>query len=213
MRRCLQELNPAEPVYCIYPHVYERAARKFIDGFPGRVLYAVKACSEPAVLKILSDAGVRHYDCASLAEIEAVSAACDDARCYFMVPVRTRGEARTAQLAFGVRHFLVDHPSGIERLESEIDLGKSVLFARVAVHHASAMHDLSTRFGAPVEEIPALIDSIAAAGAEPALAFNVGSMVTSPEAYRHSIAVASKLMADLPHDIRLVDIGGGYPRS
>jgi ornithine decarboxylase len=209
----LQELNPAEPVYCIYPHVYARAARNFIEGFPGRVLYAVKACSEPAVLKILSDAGVRHFDCASLAEIAAVSAACGDVRCYFMVPVRTRGEARTAQQEFGVRHFLVDHTSGIERLESEIDIGKSVVFARMAVHHASAMHDLSTRFGSPVEEIPSLIDSIAATGAEPALAFNVGSMVTSPEAYRHSIAVARKLLTDLPRKIRLVDIGGGYPRS
>ena len=177
------------------------------------MLYAVKACSEPAVLKILAEAGVRHFDCASLAEIEAASAACEDGSCYFMVPVRTRGEARTAEQTFGVRHFLVDHLSGIERLGSEIDIRKSVVFARMAVHHDSAMHDLSGRFGAPVGEIPPLIESIVASGAEPALAFNVGSMVTSPEAYRHSIAVARKLLTELPHDIRLVDVGGGFPRS
>ena len=209
----LAKLKPAEPVYCIYPHVYERAARDFVNGFPGRVLYAVKACMDPAVLGILIDSGIRHFDCASLVEIEAVNALDKDATCYFMVPVRTRGEARVAQEKFDVRHFLVDHPSGIERLEAEIDMRKSVVFARMAVHHESAMHDLSVRFGAPVDEIPSLIAAIADTGAEPALAFNVGSMVTSPDAYRHSINVAANLLQELPVDIRLVDIGGGYPRS
>jgi len=213
VRSLLAKLKPAEPVYCIYPHVYERAARDFVNGFPGRVLYAVKACMDPAVLGILIDSGIRHFDCASLVEIEAVNALDKDATCYFMVPVRTRGEARVAQEKFDVRHFLVDHPSGIERLEAEIDMRKSVVFARMAVHNESAMHDLSVRFGAPVDEIPSLIAAIADTGAEPALAFNVGSMVTSPDAYRHSISVAAKLLQELPVDIRLVDIGGGYPRS
>ena len=29
----LAKLKPAEPVYCIYPHVYERAPHDFITGF------------------------------------------------------------------------------------------------------------------------------------------------------------------------------------
>jgi ornithine decarboxylase len=209
----LSKLKPANPVYCIYPHVYAQAARNFISGFPGRVLYAVKACSNPAVLRILAESGIAHFDCASLVEIEAVRNVSEDACCYFMVPVRTRGEAHVAQEKFGVRHFLVDHQSGIERLATEIDMQRSVVFARMAVHHAAAMQDLSIRFGAPVEELPSLIRSIADTGAEPALAFNVGSMVTDPGAYRHSIAIAAGLLDRLPGTIRLVDIGGGFPRS
>jgi ornithine decarboxylase len=85
-----------------------------------------------------------------------------------------------------------------------------VIFARMAVHHASAMADLSAKFGAPPAMIPSLIDSIVASGAEPALAFNVGSSVTSPEAYSYAIGVAAGVMKALPVKLRLVDIGGGF---
>jgi len=209
----LSELKPAEPVYCIYPHVYRESARRFVAKFPGRVLYAVKACAHPKVIRALMKGGVRHFDCASLTEIKIVKSVNEKAKCYFMVPVWMRGEARVAQQTYGVQHFVVDHISAIERLGKEIDLSQSVLFARMAVHHQSAMQDLSARFGAPVAEMPALMQAIVDSGAEPALAFNVGSMVTSPDAYRHSISVAAKLLEALPFEVRLIDIGGGFPRS
>ncbi len=182
-------------------------------GFPGRVLYAVKACAEPEVLRLLVSAGIRHFDCASLPEVETVKKVCPTATCYFMVPVWLRGEARAAQQELGVRHFMVDHESGVQRLESEINMQRSVVFARMAVHHEAALHDLSVRFGAPVETMPALIETIHASGAEPALAFNVGTMVIRPEAYRYAIGIAKTLLNRLPLKIRLADIGGGFPRS
>jgi ornithine decarboxylase len=40
----------------------------------------------------------------------------------------------------------------------------------------------------------------------------VGSAVTSPDAYRHAIRVAGQTLAGLPLPLRLIDIGGGYPR-
>ncbi len=209
----LQQLKPAEPVYCIYPHVYRQSASQFLAGFSGRVLYAVKACAEPAVIQVLIEAGVRHFDCASLIEIEIVKSVDASVECYFMVPVLIRGEARIAQQRYGVHHFVVDHISAIDRLAGEIDLSKAILFARMAVHHQAAMQELSVRFGAPVSEMPGLLQAIVESGAEPALAFNVGSMVTSPDAYRHSISVAADLLEALPFEIRLVDIGGGFPRS
>ena len=66
----LRQRRPKEPVYCIFPHVYRDSTRAFLQGFPGRVLYAVKANPEPQVLDLLVEAGVRHFDCASLPEIE-----------------------------------------------------------------------------------------------------------------------------------------------
>ena len=53
---------PKDPVYCIYPHVYREIAKEFLQGFPGRVLYAVKANPDPTILKLLVDSGVRHFD-------------------------------------------------------------------------------------------------------------------------------------------------------
>jgi ornithine decarboxylase len=58
-----------------------------------------------------------------------------------------------------------------------------------------------------------LLRRIRSLGAEAALAFNVGSMVTSPDAYRHAISVARGVLESLDFRVRLVDIGGGFPRS
>ena len=209
----LRTVRPKEPVYCIYPHVFTETATEFLKGFPGRVLYAVKANPDPTILRLLVDAGVRHFDCASLQEIELIDEISPDATKYFMTPVRIRGAAAAAQKKHGVRHFVVDHPSGLSQLVQEIDTSGSIIFARMAVHHESAMEDLSVRFGAPPEEMPALLQSIRDSGAEPALAFNVGSSVTDPEAYRYAMSVTRSVLERLPFRVRLIDVGGGYPKS
>ena len=209
----LRKECPKHPVYCIYPQVYQDIAKEFLSGFPGRVLYAVKANADPTILGLLIDAGVRHFDCASLPEIELLDSIDPDAKKYFMTPVRIRGAAATAQEKHGVRHFVVDHLSGLSQLLQEIEPARSVIFARMAVHHESAMEDLSLRFGAQPEETPLLLQSIRDSGAEPALAFNVGSSVTDPDAYRHSMSVTKSVLEQLPFRLRLIDVGGGYPKS
>ena len=213
VRDLLRTSRPRDPVYCIYPHVYSEIATEFLSGFPGRVLYAVKANPDPTILGLLVEAGVRHFDCASLPEIELVDRIFPDAKKYFMTPARIRGAAATAQQKHGVRHFVVDHLSGLSQLVKEIDTSQSVIFARMAVHHKSAMEDLSARFGAPPEEMPSLLQAIRESGAEAALAFNVGSSVTDPEAYRYSMSVTKSVLEQLPFRVRLIDVGGGYPKS
>lgn len=32
----LESLNPSYPVFCLYPEVFARATREFVEGFPGR---------------------------------------------------------------------------------------------------------------------------------------------------------------------------------
>jgi ornithine decarboxylase len=204
--------RPGIPVYCIYPHVYRQTARSFLRGFPGRVLYAVKANDHPAVIRLLHEGGVRHFDCASVPEIERVKAQCPRATCYFMVPVLLRGAASEAARRYGVRHFMIDHPAGLRSLAQEIPLNGKVLFARMAVSHDAASMDLSSKFGAPAEDIPGLLERIIEAGAEPALAFNVGTLVTHPDAYRHAIETAARVLGQLDFKVRLVDLGGGFPR-
>ncbi|HSD69117.1 MAG TPA: hypothetical protein VLB07_06185 [Woeseiaceae bacterium] len=206
----LRQLRPVQPVYCIYPKRYRASTVAFVREFPGRVLYAVKANDDPRVLSLLYESGIRHFDCASLPEVSRVAGLFPDASCYFMIPVRLRGAAAVAQRQYGVRHFVIDHDAGLESLAREIDLPGSVIFARMAVHHKSAMSDLSAKFGAAPALIPSLIESIAARGAEPALAFNVGSSVTDPAAYRYAIGVAARVLGTLPRKLRLVDIGGGF---
>jgi ornithine decarboxylase len=209
----LTETNPIDPVYCVYPHVYRKTAEEFLQGFPGRVLYAIKANNDPKVLRALFDAGISHVDCASLQEIKEAKAVDENAVCYFMNPVRLRGAARSAQQDYGVRHFVIDHASGLGPLLEEIDPNNSVIFVRLAVHHESAMVDLSSKYGATGDETLAILQAVADCGAEPALAFNVGSHVMSPDAYVHAIKTAIEVLERLPFKLRLIDIGGGYAKS
>jgi len=203
--------SPSKPVYCVYPHVYERSTKRFLKGFPGRTLYAVKANNHPLVVSQLYADGVRHFDCASVQEVELVVGLCPDATNYYMNPVRLPGDAKKAQQQFGVRHFVVDHHSGLAPLLEEIDAARSVIFARMAVYHDSALESLSKKFGARPENIPALLTAIRGAGAEPALAFNVGTGVMDPAAYEYSMHVAADVLSKLDFKVRLLDIGGGFP--
>ena len=209
----LDDRRPSSPVYCVYPHVYHDVARHFVAGFPGRVLFAVKANNHPLVIAALHAGGVMHFDCASVAEIAQVRSVVPDAVCYLMNPVRLPGDAAQAQELHDTRHFMVDHDSGLGPLLAEIDAHRSVIFARMAVSHHSAMADLSTKFGAPPDDIPALLTAIRESGAEAALAFNVGTGVTEPEAYRYAMALARDVLAETPFPVRLLDIGGGFPRA
>jgi ornithine decarboxylase len=208
----LRAWQPSEPVYCIHPDAYSSTANEFLSGFPGRVLYAVKANDHPRVLQLLHQSGIRHFDCASLVEIERVRRNCPGAKCYFMVPLGLRGAAASAYHEHGVRHFMIDHASRLDVLSEEVDLADCVVFARMAVSHDSACGDLSSKFGAPPGRMTALVAGIRHAGAEAALAFNVGTMVTDPDAYRHGLETAAGVLEHIDPPLRLVDIGGGFPR-
>lgn len=208
----LQSRQPERPVYCIHPDVYHDVAEHFIANFPGRVLYAVKANNHPLVISALADGGIEHFDCASVEEIALIKSLHPNAVCYLMNPVRLAGDAKRAGDEFGTRHFMVDHMSGVKPLADEINASKAIIFARMAVSHHSAMEDLSAKFGAPPEDVPAILVAIRETGAEPALAFNVGTGVTEPEAYTYAMGLAREVLEATPFPVRLLDIGGGFPR-
>jgi ornithine decarboxylase len=64
--------RPAEPMHCLRPAVITETAARFVQGFRGDVLYAVKCNPEPAVLRAIWEGGVRHFDCASAGEVSLV---------------------------------------------------------------------------------------------------------------------------------------------
>ena len=70
----IAKTRPVQPVTLLRPHAAHRAARFFIEKFPGRSLYAVKANPSPDLLKVLWDAGITHYDVASMGEVRLVPA-------------------------------------------------------------------------------------------------------------------------------------------
>lgn len=209
----IKHLEPREPVYCLYSRVLTNVAEAFQRGFPGRVLYAVKANPDPRVLSCLLQAGIRDFDTASLPEVALVKSLDPAARCHFMAPVRLLGAAGEAYRLYGVRDFVVDHQGELDKLLSEVPAGEVTVFVRLATPREEATYDLSTKFGADAEQAKALLQAVAEAGAEPALAFNVGSLVLDPLAYSEALGLCAEVLRQSGATIRRLDLGGGFPSA
>ena len=205
-------LEPTEPVYCVYVEVLRELARGFLRGFPGRVLYAVKANPERRILEELWSAGVRHFDTASLGEMRAVHAVAREAVCHFMAPVKFPGAMREAFAGHGVRDCAIDHADELARVTDEVPARELTIFVRMAAHDPAALYDLSEKFGASEDRAVELLRAVARSGARPALAFNVGSLVRHPTAYVNAIERAAAVLKRSGIEIGWLDVGGGFPR-
>ena len=205
-------LSPDSPVYCVRPHAIHRSARLFLEKFPGDTLYAVKCNPSPHMLTALYQAGVRHFDTASLAEIALVSQLFPDPVCYFMHPVKSRAAIREARLRYGVRHFVVDHPAELEKIVQEVEPDPAVVIVvRLAVHHQAVVYDLSTKFGTCEAGALDLLGEIERLGFSAGLCFHVGSQCLDPKAYSVGVASVRSVMERTPVALRCVDVGGGFP--
>jgi len=202
--------RPTRPVYCLYPRLLRDMARQFLEGFPGHVLFAVKANPEAHVLQELHGAGVRHFDTASLEEIALVRTLLPDAKCYFMAPSKLVGAAEAAYRDYGVRQFVADHESEVARLLA-VTGPDATIHVRMKAHSEESIYELSSKFGAEDAEAGRLLRQVADGGRRPGLAFNVGSMCLHPDAYRRAIAAAARVAADSGVEIASLDVGGGFP--
>ena len=212
-RAMIAGLTPSYPVYCLRPEVLEATAQEFLDRFPGRVLYAVKCNPHPLVLKALYDAGIRHFDTASLPEIAQVRELFPDAAAYFMHPVKARAVIKASYEIYGVRHFVIDHPSELAKVMDETGGEGVAIIVRMATPHAGAAFDLSTKFGAAPALAADLLRAVRDEGCPGGLAFHVGSQCLSPRAYRTALGLVGEAAAAAATDIQFLDVGGGFPAA
>jgi ornithine decarboxylase len=211
-------LRPTDPLLCLRPAVITGAARRFVDRFPGDVLYAVKCNPEPRVLRALWTGGVRHFDCASLAEVGLVRKLFPAAEIHLMHPVKSRPAIREAFHRYGVSDFALDSADELAKILQETvpvglvgDPPRLGLFVRLALPKGAAVYDLSGKFGAPLKEAADLLGVARPHAARLGISFHVGSQCLEPDAYVRAIVLAGEVIArcDVPVDI--VDVGGGFP--
>jgi len=207
----LRDLMPSYPVMCLRPATLKSRARAFLDGFPGRVLYAVKCNPLPSVLRALHDAGVRDFDTASLPEIAQVSELLPDVECYFHHPVKGRAAIRSAYHVYGVRHFTVDHADELEKVLAETRAGDLAIHVRFATPPAQARFDLSAKFGATPQAAAQLLAAAAGRGLAVGLSFHVGSQCLAPEAYDVALRLAETVIDDAGVELAFLNVGGGFP--
>ena len=205
-------LEPSYPVYCVRPGLLEAQARRFISLFPGTALYAVKCNPHPMVMDALYRGGFRHFDTASLPEIALVSESYDDAKAYFMHPVKSRAVIKSAYLVYGIRHFVVDHADELDKVLVETGGQDVVIIVRLATPPAEGtLYHLAAKFGAPPKEAAALMREAGRRGCKTGLAFHVGSQCGHPKAYRDALNLVGETIEASGQAPACVDVGGGFP--
>jgi ornithine decarboxylase len=203
--------RPDRPTFGLRPHAAGRAARWFISNFPGDVAYAVKANASPFLLGALYGAGIRHFDVASLPEIED-AATIPDANLHFMHPVKSRHAIRRAFGAFGVRSFALDSEAELAKIMEETGGCKDLtLWVRIAVAPKNSHLPLQHMFGVDREKAPALLVKARRVAKELAITFHVGSQTVSPEAYTTALADVRRLIVEAGVVLDRLDVGGGFP--
>ena len=208
----INELRPGYPVYCLRPAELKRQAQYFMEMFPGRVLYAVKCNPHLAVIEALFEAGIRHFDTASLTEIAAVREHFPQADCYFMHPVKVRASIIAAHKIYSVDHFVIDHVNELEKIVETTGSGDGrVILVRIVTPVHDAQYKLSDKFGIPADEAPELLRQVHAANFQTGVSFHVGSQCRSPLAFRDGVKTALDVIhkADVP--VHYLDVGGGFP--
>ena len=208
----IQELSPGYPVYCLRLHELKKQAQYFLEHFPGRVLYAVKCNPHVTVLQALYDAGIRHFDTASLAEIALVREHFSQADCYFMHPVKPRAAIQSAHNVYRVDHYVIDHQKELEKMLDVTGGGDgSVVLVRIVTPSFDAQYKLSDKFGAEGDDAVELLRAVHKAGFQTGVAFHVGSQCREPKAFKAGIETALDIISKADVPIHYLDVGGGFP--
>lgn len=208
----VHKVQPEYPVYCLRPAVLRESAREFIGLFPGTVMYSVKCNPNPRVINALYEAGVRDFETASLPEIRQIAEISGSTRAYFMHPAKTRTAISVAYGQFGVRHFVVDHRSELQKLNEEIGSDRAVVFVRLCPPESSdALYCLSEKFGARAEEAVCLLRDIRKAGYEAGVTFHVGSQCLNPKDFGAALELAGAVLDSADVEPDCIDVGGGFP--
>ncbi len=204
-------LRPVQPVTLIRPHAARRAARFFIEKFPGRSLYAVKANPSPDLLRLLWDEGVTHYDVASIAEVRLVAATLPEAVQCFMHPVKAE-EAIAEAYQLGVRTFSLDTMEELDKIVRATGGASDLsLCVRIRVSSEHAKLSLASKFGAEPAEMKALLFAARQAADALGICFHVGSQAMTPAAYAEAMERVRAAIVEAAVMVDIVDVGGGFP--
>jgi len=194
------------------PHAAARAARFFVEKFPGKSLYAVKANPSPDLLRILWDSGVTHYDVASIAEVKLVRATLPQATLCFMHPVKAPRAIAEAYHTHGVRTFSLDSLDELEKIREATDGAEDLtLCVRLRVSSEHSELSLASKFGVDLVDARELLQQTRQLADSLGVCFHVGSQAMSPHAYVLALEKARAAIVDAAVTVDIIDVGGGFP--
>ena len=214
----IAKMRPVQPVTLLRPHAARRAARFFVEKFPGRSLYAVKANPSPDLLQILWSEGVTHYDVASIGEVRLVHEVLPEAVLCFMHPVKAEEAIAEAYFDHGVRTFSLDTLDELEKIvratsTDGVPASDLNLLVRIRVSSEHAKLSLASKFGADPRDVSALLMAARQAADALGICFHVGSQAMTAAAFAEAMSRVRDAIVEAAVTVDIVDVGGGFPSS
>ena len=201
------------PFLLIDSRIIREKTRRFAAAMPRvRPHYAVKANPDPRVLRVLIEEGAR-FEIASTAELDLLcELGVPAAQVCYSNPMKSR-EWIAYAAAKGVEWFVVDAVEELRKVHAVRPEAK--LYLRIDTPNIGADWPLAGKFGAHAAEIPEIIATAAALGANLAgVTFHVGSQCRNPENWRVGIEKSRTVfdqMIAAGLKPSLLNIGGGFP--
>lgn len=208
----VRDLRPDEPITLHRPHAAMRAARFFAEKFPGRSLYAVKANPSPALLQILWDSGITHYDVASIGEVRLVREILPEAVLCFMHPVKSERAIAEAYHDHNVRTFSLDSHEELAKIVRATNGAEDLdLCVRIRVSSDYSKLSLAAKFGADPADVADLLVATRQVADSLGICFHVGSQAMTPQAYADAMEKVRAAIVEASVTVDIVDVGGGFP--
>ncbi len=205
--------HPLRPVQLRRPHAAERAAHWFLNNFPGDVLYALKANNNPTIVETLIDAGIRHFDVASLGEIQQL-AGYEGLHLHYMHPVKSTDAISLSYKTHGIRHFTLDSFEELAKFHNTLGRVNDLsLTVRMPFTGNASLIKLGDKFGAAPNEMVEILKSARRQTYRLGLTFHVGSQMMDPQQFALALDRVAGIVraADVPVDF--IDVGGGFPAA
>ncbi|WP_074968103.1 type III PLP-dependent enzyme [Paracoccus aminovorans] len=206
----IRALAPENPVMVFAPSVLRATARRFVEGFPGLVTYAVKSNPDEAVVRTLHAAGIKGFDVASPFEIDLIARLAPDAARHYHNPVRSQAEIAHA-VASGITSWSVDSRSELDKLFAQVPAEGCEISPRFKLPVLGAAYDFGSKFGASPELAAELLRAVADRGYVPSLTFHPGTQCTDPHAWESYITTAREICDMAGVRARRLNVGGGFP--
>ena len=214
VRELLAETAPEEPVFCVYLPVLAARVRRLLAAWRGPVRYDVATNPLPAVLRLLSDEGLRHFAVSDDRQLPLLATFGGGLEVLFRHPVKSRPAIRCAVHDHGVRCFAVDHPDELTKVIAESAGAALTVQVLVLVRLPDDLRPAGAGgcAGAGPGSAVELLRAVCAAGLRPALGIYPG--LGGPAHARRCLRLCRDIVSraglpSLPLDLGSADLGSG----
>lgn len=209
----LEGLSYKTPFFLFSKEKILHKLKEFKKLFPGAAIhYAMKANSEPAILKTLLDADA-NFEVASTYELRIVKKLkTPPEKIIYGTSVKPIAHIKDF-FKYGVDRFAFDSLNELEKIASVAP--KSRVYVRAIVNDTGSVFRFSEKFGTDTENIAPLLQRAQELGLHPyGISFHVGSQASNPMAWANALKSLHEPLEHLKKlgiEIDVIDLGGGYP--